>query len=252
MIKFYSDNLIHQSIITPSTENLLFPVANLKSYFRTKVFRSTEHTCSVVFDFQESCEIDSVFLLDEVRNGFGINRIRLELNAVNAWSDPEFSIPLSMNEIHGHAFADFPSKRFRFARLVMDSGLDYCELSKLFIGKKITFENNMGINLGWSFRENDLSNIRSNRYGQKFVDIVSRQKEINFSISSMNKTELDQILEVYDTKGTTRPFFIKIGDDSMINDSSRFAGMFYLASMPTITNSSYGLYDISMNVEEAT
>jgi hypothetical protein len=42
------------------------------------------------------------------------------------------------------------------------------------------------------------------------------------------------------------------GDDTMVNDPDRFAGMFFLETVPSITNKSFGLYDISMNLEEAT
>jgi hypothetical protein len=38
----------------------------------------------------------------------------------------------------------------------------------------------------------------------------------------------------------------------MINDHRRFSGMVYLNSMPTITNTSFGRYSMSMSMEEAT
>jgi hypothetical protein len=37
----------------------------------------------------------------------------------------------------------------------------------------------------------------------------------------------------------------------MINDPNRFSGMVYLNSIPTITNTSFGRYSLSMTLEEA-
>lgn len=251
MIKFYSSNLLDQALLTPSSQNLLFPVTNLNHPFRTKVFRSTSNTSNLVMDFGETSEMDSILVVDDPRNGFGVSTITLELNTVNTWTTPAFSQVLTMNTYQGLAYAEFPLKTYRYARLVMTSTLGYCELSKFFIGKAIGFESGMGIDLGWNFADKELSTVKENRYGQKFVDVVARQRQMSFSINTMTKDELDQVFEVYDSKGITEPFFVRIGTDGMINDKDRFAGMFYLNSIPSITNKAFGLYDISMTLEEA-
>ena len=252
MIKFYSNNLIEQAVITASTENAQFPKENIQDYRRTKVFRSTNNSSWVVFDFQETSLIDSIVLVDEPRNGFGVSTITLELNATNEWSSPALTQALTLNETHGIAHAEFAEQSYRFARLVMTSTLGYCELSKLFIGQKIEFPNNMGIDLGWSYQDDELSTVRKNRYGQRFIDVITRQKSFGFAIRSMNADELDQIMEIYDNKGKTKPFFVRIGDDTIVNDPDRFAGIFFLESIPSVTNKSFGLYDLSMSIEEAT
>lgn len=251
MISFYSSNLIDQSVVTASTENELFPASNLIDPRRTKVFRTNSNSDSIVFDFGETSEVNSILLVDSPRDGFGVTSVTLEMNGTNTWGAPAFTTTVPLNAIHGLGFKEFALQSYRFARLVMTSTLGYCELSKVFIGKEITFANNMGIELGWTYQDKDLSTFRENRYGQKFIDVVSRQKQISFSIRSMDKTEIDQVLEIYDEKSTIKPFFVRIGNDEMINDPDRFAGMFYLNTVPQITNKSFGLYDISMNLEEA-
>jgi hypothetical protein len=251
MISFYSNNLIHDSLITASSENELFPLSNLTDPRRTKVYRSLTSSASIVFDFGEAKEIDSVFFVDNSLASFGITAAQIELNSVNEWEAPLASYAVSINHSQGVGFLKFPLGSFQFLRINLSSNNEFCELSKIFIGKEITFANGMGIDFGWTYQDKDLSTIKENRYGQKFIDVVTRQKQISFSIRSMNKDELDQVMEVYDSKGITDPFFVKIGCDEMVNDKDRFAGMFYLSSIPVITNKSFGLYDISMNLEEA-
>jgi hypothetical protein len=251
MISFYSSNLVDQSSISASTENALFPFSNLQDPRRTKVFRSTTNADSIVFDFGETSEVNSVLLVDSPRDGFGVITATLELNGTDSWGAPAYSTSITLNAVHGLGFKEFTTQNYRFARIVLTSTLGYCELAKIFIGKEITFTNNMGIDLGWTYQDKELSTVKENRYGQKFVDVIARQKQFAFSIRSMDKTELDQMLEIYDEKGSTKPFFVRIGDNSMINDSDRFSGMVYLTAIPQITNKSFGLYDMSMNLEEA-
>lgn len=250
MISFYSENLIDQATISASTENLLFPKENLKDYRRTKVFRSNSNADSVVFDFLETSEVNSILLVDEPRNGFGFSTVTLQLNGTNEWSSPAFTQVLTVNQSHGFAYAEFTTQEYRFARIVMTSTLGFCELSKVFIGKSITFQSGMGIDLGWSYQDRELGTEKENRYGQKFVDLITRRKQLSFSLSAMNKDELDQVLEIYDNKGTSRPFWMRLGHDEMINDKDRFAGFFFMKDIPAIVNRAFGLYDMSMTIEE--
>lgn len=251
MIAFYSDNLVNRSSLTASSENLLFPVSNLSHPFRSKVFRSQNSSCNIVLDFYETSVIDSILIVDDPRQGLGVTTVTLELNGTNEWTAPAYTIAVPLNVVHGLGMASFSDQSYRFARIVMTSTDTFCELANIFIGKSIKFQNGMGIELGWTYRDNDLSIIKENKNGQKFVDLVGRQREFAFSLSVMNADEIDQVLEIYDSKGIGAPFFVRIGDDTIINDADRFTSMVYFKSMPSIKNISFGLYDMDMNLEEA-
>lgn len=246
---FYTGNLVDQAVITPTTENLLFPKSNLKDPRRTKLFRTTTSSDSLIFDFQETSEIDSLFIVDEPRNGFGISTFTLDLNATSNFTVPAFTTTLPFSVDHGVGFKTFAQKDYRFARVSLTSGLGYCELSKLFIGKSLDL--GRGPNYNWSYQDKDISITKENRYGQRFVDVVTRQKQFNISFSLLTKDHLDKIFEIYDMKSNTKPFFVSIGCSTMINDVNRFAAMVYLNSVPTITNTSFGRYSLSMTLEEA-
>lgn len=248
-LKIFSGNLIDQATITPSSENANFPADNLIDPRRSKVFRSTSNTSSLILDFQETSEIDSIFIVDEPRNGFGISTLSFDLNATSNFTTPAYSDSLSFSPIHGVGYKIFTQQDYRFARLNLTSSLGYCELSKIFIGKHIDL--GRGPNFNWTYQDKDLSIIKENRYGQRFVDVITRQKSFGLQLSLLNKDQLDQIFELYDSKSNTKPFFVVIGDDTMVNDHRRFAGMVYFNSIPTITNTSFGRYQLSIQLEEA-
>ena len=251
MITFYSNNLIDLATATASNANALFPVSNLKDPRRSKVVRTTTASDTIVFDFGSAKTINSIVIAPTM-TGFGVSGITLELNSTNTWTSPAVSQVVMLNTTHGFGYKEFSNQSYRYARLVLTSSLSYCEISKVFIGQSISFSNGMGIDLGWNYQDKELANIKENRYGQKFIDTILRQKQISFSLKSMNKDELDQVLEIYDSKGMTKPFYMRLGDTTMINDPARFSGMFYLNSIPQINNKSFGLYDMSTNLEEAT
>lgn len=250
-IAFYAGNLIDQATLTPSTENLLFPVKNVKNPMRTKVFRSNSNNDSIILDFIEDSEIDSIIIADNWKSGFGITNATLELNGTNTWGSPAYSQAINMNSKFGLGLTEFATlQSFRFGRLVLTSSLGYCELANIFVGKKIT-PGNRSLNFGWSVQDNDLSIVKENRYGQKFVDLVSRQKVFNISFSNLTKDEVDSLYAIHDEVGLSKPFFVTIGSASMANELERYAGMVYLKSMPLITNKSFNRFNLSMSMEEA-
>lgn len=248
--EIYSDNLLHQSIISASSENLLFPLSNLKDPRRSKVFRSNTGSDSIVLDFEETSEVDSFIMTDNKLTGFGVSTITLEFNGTNEWSSPAATEVVSFSPIHGVGFAEFTTKSYRFCRIVMTSTLGFCELGKIFIGKKLDI--GRSINFGWTIKDNELSNKQVNRYGQIFTDLIMRQKTISASMSLLDKDQLDKIFSWLDLVGETKPFFIKLGCDNMINDYRRFSGMVYLSDVPTITNPYFNKYNLSMTLIEAT
>jgi len=249
-LKFFSGNLIDQATLYPSSENANFPASNLLDPRRSKVYRSTDSASSIILDFQETSEIDSIFLVDEPRNGFGISTLDFELNATANFTSPAYSNSVTFSPVYGAGYKIFTQQDYRFCKLNLTSSLGYCELSKLFIGKHIDL--GRGPNFNWTYQDKDLSIIKENRYGQRFVDVIQRQKALSIQLNLLDKNQLDLIFDLYDSKSTIKPFFVVIGDDNMVSDHRRFAGMVYLNAMPTIINTSFGRYSISMQMEEAT
>jgi hypothetical protein len=220
MIKFWANNLVDQATLTASTENAQFPVENIQDPRRTKVFRSTSNSDNIVLDFGETSEFDSVLIVENPLNGFGISTITIQANTTNSWSSPPFSQAVTFSSEHGVGIAEFSTQQYRFARIVMTSTLGYCELPNIFIGMAI--QPSRGVNLGWTYKDEDLSITKKNRYGQKFSDIIARQRIFSGVINNLDKDDMDDIFEIYDAKGEVNPFFVQIGCDETINDIRRF------------------------------
>ena len=85
-LKLYNVNLLDQATLTPSTENALFPATNLQDYRRSKVYRSTLNSDNIVIDFQESSEVNAIFIVGSKRDGLGVSTVTVEFNACRSSS----------------------------------------------------------------------------------------------------------------------------------------------------------------------
>ena len=249
--KIMGENLVDQSTIIASTENLLFPKGNIQDPRRSKVYRSTTNSDTLVFDMQETSTVDTIFIVADKRAGFGVSTIVVEFNATNEWSAPAYSIAVPFSTVYGIGFVELSTAiAHRFARVVMTSTLGYCEISKIFIGASLGMTRS--INFGWTIKDEELSQKSKNRYGQLFVDVISRQKTINFSMSYLDKEDLDLVNGHLDRVGESKPFYIILGCLTMVNDNRRFSGPVFLDDIPTITNPFFNKYSLSMTVKEMT
>jgi hypothetical protein len=250
--KFYANNLIYSATITASTTNANYPASNIKSDFRTKVWRSTSNSDNVVFDFGQAVEIDSICVMDNWQSGFGFTAMTIEANATNTWGAPAFTTTLTKDDVWGVGIKEITAQTYRYWRLVLTSTLGYCEIANLFIGKRTEFTTN-GLSYGYSFSNQDLL-VKSNTvYGQEFFDDYGTTKEMTgISLSSLNVTELEKVLEVSDYCRTTRPFFFDPCSDagSILTDDDRIIGQYKLTNEVSFSHKTAGLFDVTLNMRE--
>ena len=253
MIKFFANNLVESAIISASSENAQYPLSNLQHDFRTKVYRSTSNSDTVVFDMGSTEDVDSIALLDNWRSGFGVTTVTIEANATDSWGAPSFTTTMTLDQTFGIGIKEFTQESYRFWRLTLTSTLGYCELAHVFIGKAVSITTN-GLDYGFSYKNNDLKKESQTRYGQEYIDDIGTRKELSgLSLTVMNKTEIDQIFEVSDNRRTVKPFILKIGDDTntILNNENRLNGLYKFKSTPSVKLRTAVFWDVSFSVKES-
>jgi len=251
-IQFLSNNLAVGATLTASTENAQYPIANILDSRRTKTYRSTSNSDNIVIDLGGAEEIDTFAIVDNWQNGFGVTAITLEANATDSWGAPAFTTTLTLDTDFGVSIKKIANESYRFWRLVLTSTLGYCEVSNIFIGKATVMTTN-GVGYNWAYKNNDLSNISTNRYGQVFVDDIGSQKELsNLQFQIMDKDEMDIIFSVWDNNRKVNPFFVyfPLETDSLSNNDDRYNGMYRFTTEPVFTNINSGYYNVSLSLIE--
>lgn len=252
MIRFLSNNLVETASLTASTENAQFPVSNIQSDFRTKVWRSTSNSDNLVIDLGSTEPVDYIGIVDNWQNGFGVSTIIVEANATDSWGAPAFSTTLTFDSIHGVGIKEIAEQNYRYWRFVFTSTLGYCEIANLFVGKAVNIDTN-GIDYRWAYKSRDIKRMTSSRYGQEFIDTITERKELNgLKVRVMNTTELDKMFEVFDNRRTTKPMFIDFQDPSnvLMNNINRANGIYKFVSEPTFPNITSGFWETSFRLRE--
>ncbi len=253
MIKFFYNNLVETAQLSASTTNAQYPLSNLQHDFRTKNWRSTTNSDSVVFDMGSIEPVDTIALVDNWRNGFGVSTITIEANATDSWGAPAFTTTMTFDSTFGIGIKELSSEQnYRYWRLVLTSTLGYCELANIFIGKATTIPTN-GVDYGFSYKNKDMKKVSKTRYGQEYIDDMGSQKELNsLKFSVMNTTEMDAIYEVYDNRRTVKPFFVKIGDNtnSLVSNENRFNGFYKLKTEPSAKSTTAFFFEVTLSVRE--
>ena len=263
-IKIFTENFAVNAVttITADSENSLFPIANIKDQRTTKVSRSQTGvlTNSYVFDLKAATEIDTIMLVPDNIRGFAAitGTVTIKANIIDgAWGTAPFSTTLDIGSDQQKfkvAFKSFPVEEFRFWQITISNTQDFVELSKILLGKAITFKENNS-DFGWAFENKDNATFRRNRYRQRFSDKRNKSKlfrRLNFNL--MTPEEMEILVDGFDLVEKTEPFWIIIDEDAVIaNQKERFAGYFYfLAKVPATENDSVDSFNMSFSVEEAT
>ena len=165
-------------------------------------------------DIKANGSLEVNFIVPDKRSGFGISTITLEFNATNTWGSPAATETIQFSDIHGLGFKEFLTHSYRFCRVVMTSTLGYCEISNLFIGKKLNI--NRSVSFSWTYKDDELSIKKSNRYGQVFTDVITRQKTISAALRLLDKNQLAEFYKAYDYCGESKPFFIRLGRSPIV------------------------------------
>jgi len=249
--RFYGINKVYSASLTGTNVNAQFPLANLQDDRSTKVYRSTTNSDSIVLDFGSTIDIDAVCFTPNLLSGFGVNAITVELNASNSWGSPSVTQAITIDAAFKWASYEWATtQKYRYAKITLGSALAYCELSNIYFGVVKT-PGNLDFSYPLSFRENQLGNFSENRYGQKFIDTIVRQKELKGKMENLYPSELESMLDWIDTISTTKPIFLKFDSSTIFSDANRINGRYYLKSIPTMSFEAGGFWSLSFDFEEA-
>ena len=246
--KLYDTNLVDSATLTPSTTNALFPVANIQDQRRSKVYRSTTNSDNIIMDFASAQTVNGIFIVSDKRSGFGVTTVTVEFNTTNSWGSPAYSVAVPFSSTLGIGHVSFADISYRWARVVMTSTLGYCELSKIYIGKEVALTSTIGF--GWTIKNEDTSKKVYNRYGQLFTDELPKQKSLSFAFKNITKDDLDLINLRLDQVGEAKPVYVALGDSTMAVDYRRFSGPLIFNDMPTVSNSSFNRFNLSLSGKE--
>lgn len=257
LLTFGSENLATDTATEYSmivgSENVQFPLTNLKHPFTTRVYRSLEPSIEILIDTKTTSTKNMFCVVgnNTSTQGLGFNSITLYGSPTTNFTGA-VAITCSISDIYNFGFIKFTDASHRYWKLVITSSGSYVELSNIFLGEQFAFSTNTLSVGGFEFLNVDNTKIISNDYSQKFITTYNRVKKIGGDINYINRAEFDLLNYLYNEHGVHKPFWMIFdeNDSSAIDGSFIFSGYYYFTKTPGFKAVGGQLWNSSLDFEE--
>jgi len=252
-LTFLSENYVNDadlSIITGVSDSQ-FPLDNIKDLRTTKVFRSSDNTVELLVDLGVTQNIDSFAIVGSSTDGLGFTALTIKGSGSTDFTGST-PINIDLNQENNFGFKLFTEVNFRYWKLEFTGTGGFTEVSKIFLGKKIQFEENSFSQSSFRYVNNDNSRVSENEYEQPFVDIRTRNKTLSGTIQHMNRTEFDLLNEIFNRHGIRTPLWILTDPEGLSATDGEFLFSIYgrFARVRAISSSGFGLYNASLQIKQ--
>lgn len=252
-VKFLSENHFDNATLslTTGTANAQFPLANLQNDSPSVKFRSTGVTAVVEIDLLTARDIDVVAIAGDPVGTLGVSTATFKTSATTDFTlSPVNTIDLSSEEGIGYKF--ITEVNHRYVELTLTAA-SFVELGKVFVGKAIDISNN-GLAIGsFAYGRVDRSRIRQNRYGQKFIDALNKQKRIGGTIEYANQAEQSTLDDMFIRHGQSLPLWMIVDENAAAITEGDFKLTIYgyLEQDPSWSASGGQTYNASIDIRQA-
>lgn len=253
-INFLSENFYKtgDKTLTTGTENAQFPLSNLDNDSPSVKFRSNGNTVVIEIDLLQTRDIDTLALVGDPTENFGMTSVSFKTATTNDFSlSPVY--PLTLNASQNIGYAYITEVSHRFVEITFTGQGSYVEVGHIFIGKRVNLPN-MNISIGsFSYGYRDQSKIKSNDYGQKFIQELPLVKLLGGTLEHCTKEEQEILDDMFIRHGQHEPLWLIIDKDGdAINEGeSKLTIYGYMESMPKWSASGGQTYSASINIKAA-
>lgn len=248
------DNFVSSSVvsITTGTENAQFPLSNILDDSPSIKFRSTGNSVVIVFDLQQTRDIDSFVLIGDSTQALAVTAASVKLS-----STTDFSLatptPLAISSQEKMAFVITTQDSKRFVELTLTGNGSFCEIGSFFVGMNTNIPQN-GISIdSFSYSHRDLSTTRKNQFGQRFIDKRNKIKLLGGSIDLCTKSEQELLDDLFISVGSTLPvvIFIDTLSEGINNGKFKLTMYGYIVNQPQWSAAGGQLYNTTIQMEQA-
>ncbi len=252
-ISFLSDNLVDAASlsITTGSENAQFPLSNLQNDTTTRKFRSTGDTVVIELDLLQLAQIDAIAVVGDATSTLQITDMVVKTSVTTDFSgSPANNVPLSSEFNIGWLY--ITEVTHRFVEITLTGNGTFAEISNIFIGARLNLPQNSYAIDSFRYRHDDGSKIRRNEFGQKFIDVFPFRKRIVGTIRFCNKSEQNDLDDMFLTHGRNSPFWVIVDPDSeaMIDGQFKLAMYGYMNKMPSWNAVGGQLYNAGIEMDQ--
>jgi hypothetical protein len=229
-----------------------FPIANIQHQFTTKIARVEANTVELLIDTKVITPKDTVCLVGSSVDGIGFSAVSLYSSSTTSFTGAS-EIVTDISSKFNFAYKQFSSTNNRYFKLVFTGTGSTTQISKIFLGQAETL-NNKGLSTdSFKISYDDLSEIASNKYGNRFSNQFGKLMSLSGSFKVLDEEDRDTLSEIISLKGMTIPFFVILDPQSImgVDANFRFSGYFYFAILPDFVSINFKYSTTSINLIQA-
>ena len=166
--------------------------------------------------------------------------IRLQANATNVWTAPEYDQVLTWNEFGIWKFGELGlhTQALRYWSInIVDTNnpRGYVEISSLFLGDTLTMTKGCP-QFPLSIQEVDLTESERTLAGGSFSSIYGKTSQLTLNWEFLTKLEMDQFRDLFAEVGVANWFVVMLDPDEVLSaDQERYMLQVKFDSAPSIT-----------------
>ena len=255
----YSNLLDDATPINYSSQQTNFPASNVIEPFRSKAWRSALAQIEdqyLEFDLGYQARPKTAILINEQRGILLSQQATIKVIGSNDgnWTTPEVEVVIPWDENFISKFDDSAFGSCRFYRFFFDdpNQVDgYLEVGNLFLGESVQFTSS-DVALNWDDTKLDDSDEIESDGGEPWFDTKTQRDRWTFELPLMNKTDKDNLVEIFKTVGRHKPFYLHLDPGLEISSTqSELARYVRFINDLSVVNVFNDAYNVRISVKEA-
>ena len=253
-INFLSENFFKTGTktLTTGTANSQFPLVNIDNDSPSVKFRSDGNSVVIEIDLLQTREIDTLCVVGDSTEEFGMTAVSFKTAATTDFSGST-QHDLTMYPAQNMGIAYITSESNRFLEITFTGQGSYVEVGHVFAGKRINLtQNNLSIG-SFSYGYRDLSKVRTNDYGQRFINELPLVKTLGGTLEYCILSEQETLDDMFIKHGKHEPLWmiVDMDGDAINGGASKLTIYGYLEAIPQWSASGGKTYNASLTVQEA-
>lgn len=253
-INFLSENFFKTAFLsfTTGSENVQFPLSNLKNDSPSVKFRSSGNTVVLEIDLLQTRDIDTLALAGSPTEDFGMTAVSFKTSTTTDFSSsPVNTVTLVPSQNIGYAYITEVSHRF--VEITFTGQGSYVEVGHIFIGSRINLPyQNLTID-SFQYEYSDRSIVKENAYGQKFINQYPLVKGLGGNIDVCDLDEQETLDDMFIYHGKHTPIWMIVDKDGqgMNEGESKLTIYGYLTEVPKWKARGGLHWSTSLNIDAA-
>ena len=172
------------------------------------------------FQLQTDTDIDTIAVVGSNLDGFGYSSVNLRTSLTSDFGSSEaIAVDINAQENFGYSF--YTERLARYVQLEFLNTAALVEVSKVFIGKRITLSSTYSLE-GFTKETRRNDEISENIVGNRFVNILNARTYYSGLFPLMEKDNFLILENLFLTHGSYEPIWVMLDQENKIFDNGEF------------------------------